>query len=66
MRRNISPRSLGATLLVATVAALAGAGEPTKTPTPNTGSEQTLSDVAGGIELNKKAAGDQESIVISN
>jgi len=66
MRRSISPKNLGATLLVATVVALAGAAEPTKTPTPNTGSEQTLSDVAGEIELNKKAAGDQESIVISN
>jgi hypothetical protein len=66
MRRNVAPIHLGAALLVATVAAIAGASEPTKTPTPNTGSEKTLSDVAGGIELNKKAAGDQESIVINN
>ena len=68
MRRNVAPKNLGAALLLATVAALAGASEPTRTPTPtpNTGSEKTLSDVAGGIELDKKAAGGQESIVISN
>ena len=66
MRRYVAPKHLGAALLLATVAALAGASEPTKTPTPNTGSEKTLSDVAGGIELNKKAAGGQESIVISD
>jgi len=65
MRRHFAPSHLGAALLVVTVTFSAGASEPTKTPTPNTGSEKTLSDVAGGIELNKKAAG-QESIVISN
>lgn len=66
MRKYLAPNHLGAALLLISVAAFAGASEPTKTPTPNTGSEKTLSDVAGGIELNKKAAGATESIVISN
>jgi len=65
---RISPASsyLVAAVLVAAAAVLAGADEPTPTPTPNTGSEKTLSDVAGSIELDKKAAGATESIVISN
>jgi hypothetical protein len=65
MRRPSVRTHLGA-LLLGAVAAICGAGEPTPTPTPTPGSETTLSDVAGGIELDKKAAGGQESIVISD
>jgi hypothetical protein len=58
--------SLVVILLMGTFATLVLASEPTKTPTPNTKTEKTLSDVAGEIELNKKAVGDKDSIVISD
>lgn len=66
MKRSVIFKNLGAILLVVAVGSIAGADEPTKTPTPNEGSEKSLSDVAGGIELNKKATGSDDSIVISN
>ncbi len=66
MTISLAPYHLGAALLVFAVATIAGASEPTQTPTPTTSSEKTLSDVAGSIELNKEAAGATESIVISN
>ena len=58
--------SLVVILLMGTVATVGADSEPTKTPTPNTKSEKTLSDVAGEIELNKKAVGGKDSFVISN
>lgn len=66
MRKSVIFNHLCAILLSVMVGTIAGASEPTRTPTPNTSSEKTLSDVAGGIELNKDAAGSDSSIVISN
>jgi hypothetical protein len=66
MKKQAARNRLGLILVLGVITTMAGASEPTKTPTPNTGSEKTLSDVAGGIELNKKAAGGQGSIVISD
>lgn len=52
-----------AAILVA--AAWCGATEPTPTPTPKSG-DQSLSDVAGDITLDKDAIGTSGSIVIDN
>lgn len=66
MRESVICNHLSAFVLSVMVGTIAGASEPTRTPTPSTSSEKTLSDVAGGIELNKNAAGSDSSIVISN
>ena len=62
-------KRLAMTVAVIGAASICAAGEeptPTPTPTPGTASDASLSDVAGGIELNKDAAGADGGIVISN
>jgi len=64
-------KRLAMTVAVIGAASIYAAGEeptptPTPTPTPGTASDASLSDVAGGIELNKDAAGADGGIVISN
>lgn len=66
MTRSFLRTVLTSGLLVSGVALTVLAEDPTPTPTPVPKGESTLSDVAGGIELNKEATGGKGSIVISN
>ena len=66
MRRSSIGIRLAMVLALSGVWTTAAADYSTPTPTPAPKTDRTLSDVAGGIELNKKAVGGKDSIVISN
>ena len=53
-------------LLLGSMTFTAASEKPTPTPTPAPNGDRSLSDVAGKIELNTKAAGADGAIVISN
>ena len=53
-------------LLIGAMTFTAASEKPTPTPTPVPNGDRSLSDVAGKIELNTKAAGADGAIVISN
>ncbi len=65
--RRYSVQTVLAFILLFGIVALAGAAEhPTPTPAPTPQGEQTLSDVAGKIELDKNTSGTKGPIVISD
>ena len=66
MRRYLVQTVLTVALLLGIIAIARAAEHPTPTPVPTPQGEQTLSDVAGKIELNKNAAGAKGPIVISD
>ena len=64
MKRTAHRIALAVVLLLGGIGSTFGSGDPTPTPAPK--SDQSLSDVAGGIKLDRKAAGGEAGIVISN
>ncbi len=65
MRSSTGRMFLAAALLLGGFGIVFAEEQPTPTPVAK-GGDQTLSDVAGGIKLDRKAAGGENGIVISN
>lgn len=66
MKTASTPAGMVAIFLLGVVFASTTGAEPTPTPTPGPKGDTSLSDVAGGIKLDKNATGEKGSIVINN
>lgn len=64
MKRSANRIHLAVVLLLGGIGSTVAASDPTPTPVPK--SDQSLSDVAGGIKLDRKAAEGEAGIVINN